>query len=57
MKRFFFKPQCGFLGKDGDHNVSYATFVDGVQNVLIFADDTKIIEAASGVSLFEFSSR
>ncbi|CAF1138697.1 unnamed protein product [Adineta steineri] len=42
-------PQCGFLGQDGDHNVSYTTFVDGVQTVLLFSDDTKVIEAASGM--------
>ncbi|CAF1245225.1 unnamed protein product [Adineta ricciae] len=42
-------PQCGFLGKDGDHNVSYTTFIDGVQTVLLFSDDTKVIEAASGM--------
>ncbi|CAF1542330.1 unnamed protein product [Adineta steineri] len=42
-------PQCGFLGQDGDHNVSYTTFVDGVQTVLLFSDDTKVIEATSGM--------
>jgi hypothetical protein len=39
------------MGKDGGHNVSYTIFIDGVQNVLLFADDTRIIESASGVSL------
>ncbi|CAF4238145.1 unnamed protein product, partial [Adineta steineri] len=42
-------PQCGFLGQNGDHNVSYTTFVDGIQTVLLFSDDTKVIEAASGM--------
>ncbi|CAF4060347.1 unnamed protein product, partial [Adineta steineri] len=42
-------PQRGFLGQDGDHNVSYTTFVDGVQTVLLFSDDTKVIEATSGM--------
>ncbi|CAF1260195.1 unnamed protein product [Adineta steineri] len=42
-------PRCGFLGQDGDHNVSYTTFVDGVQTVLLFSDDTKVIEATSGM--------
>ncbi|UJR35157.1 hypothetical protein I4U23_027926 [Adineta vaga] len=42
-------PQCGFLGKDGDHNVNYTTFIDGIQTVLLFSDNTKIIEAASGM--------
>jgi hypothetical protein len=34
--------------------VSYTTFIDGVQTVLLFSDDTKIIEAASGVCIETF---
>ena len=52
MKNHSFSLNVVFSGKDGDHNVSYTTFIDGVQNVLLFADNTKIIEAASGVSHF-----
>jgi hypothetical protein len=35
--------------------VSYTTFIDGVQTVLLLAADTKIIEAASGVCLLNLS--
>ncbi|CAF3665998.1 unnamed protein product, partial [Rotaria sordida] len=43
-------PQCGFLGEDGDCNVSYTTFIVGIQIVLLFADDSQITEAASAMS-------
>ncbi|CAF3386362.1 unnamed protein product [Rotaria sp. Silwood1] len=42
-------PQCGFLKKDDKHSISYATFVDGIQTVLLVSDDTRIIAAASGI--------
>ncbi|CAF3586652.1 unnamed protein product [Adineta steineri] len=42
-------PQCGSIGKDGERNLNYTVFIDGVQTVLLFSDDLKIIEAASGV--------
>ncbi|CAF4006334.1 unnamed protein product, partial [Adineta steineri] len=50
-------PQSGFLGQVGDHNVSYTAFVDGVQTVLLFSDDTKVIEAASGMPSLAESMR
>ncbi|CAF1279009.1 unnamed protein product [Rotaria magnacalcarata] len=43
-------PQCGLIKKDGDHIINYATFMDGVQTVLLISDNAKIIEAASGIS-------
>ncbi|CAF2933999.1 unnamed protein product [Rotaria sp. Silwood2] len=42
-------PQCGFLKKDDEHCISYAIFMDGIQTVLLFSDDIKIIAAASGI--------
>jgi len=42
------------MGKDGGHNVSYTIFIDGVQTVLLFSDDIKVIEAASGVCISFF---
>jgi hypothetical protein len=39
------------VGKDGDDNVNYSIFLDGVQTVLLFSDGIKMIEAASGVDL------
>ncbi|CAF0945953.1 unnamed protein product [Adineta ricciae] len=42
-------PICGSFGKEGHRTVSYAIFVDGVQTVLLFSDNVKVIEAASGI--------
>ncbi|CAF3776716.1 unnamed protein product, partial [Rotaria sp. Silwood1] len=42
--------QCGFLGKDGDCNLSYTIFVVGAHTILLVADDREIIEAASAMS-------
>ncbi|CAF0895845.1 unnamed protein product [Rotaria sp. Silwood1] len=40
-------PQRATFGKDGQHNVTYAVFIDGIQTVLLFSDDEKIVESAS----------
>ncbi|UJR10669.1 hypothetical protein I4U23_014864 [Adineta vaga] len=42
-------PLCGSFGQDGERNVIYTVFVDGVQTVLLFSDNSKVIEAASGM--------
>ncbi|CAF1371560.1 unnamed protein product [Didymodactylos carnosus] len=40
-------PQCSFISEH--HEISYTSFIDGVQTVLLFADTINIIEQASGV--------